>query len=496
MSYAELQEHIHNLSMKKSFVIAVLLFILTSSSTWAQVSLATIFSDNMVFQQGKKVNVWGQATPGESITLRFQEQTKKVIADEAGQWFAQLDELTATKKAQRLTVKGRKNKIELNNILIGEVWLVSGQSNMEYSMNNHPRYSKPKKGDPEYLSNAFKHANNPLIRVLYVKKELKSDTLPTNGWQMASGEALAPVSAIGYFYAKSLTENLDVPVGIISTSWGGTPIETWTPEKAYADSPAFQKQLKNHKLDGVAVGERFEKMVKPIIPYSLKGFLWYQGEQNLIYGDVENYADKQNLLVETWRSAWHDSTLPFYYVQLAPYLYSQRKQDVKGKAWDALPRFWEVQTSCMETPHTGMVVTTDLVENLKDIHPSYKWIVAERLARWALAKDYGKTGITYSGPVYKSLSTKGNEVTLEFEHTGSGLTTNDGKAPDWFYVRTKKGRYEKAKTITIEGDKVIITHDQLSHPVSIRFAWDETATPNLINKEGLPAIPFRIQKDY
>lgn len=476
------------------YKVSILLICFFSAfSLSAQVSLPEVFSHNMVLQQGKKVNIWGDAMPGEEVTVLFQKQKKKTVADENGKWKLQLDELTATKVPQQLIIRGKKNKIRLENVLIGEVWLASGQSNMEYSMNKHPHYAKPKKGDPDYLYNAFKLARNPYIRVLYVEKNLKSDTLPTKGWQMLNEESLAPVSAVAYFFAEFLTEQLDVPVGILSASWGGTPIETWTSEQVYMNSQSFKGQLKEHKLNGVRVGERYDKMIKPIIPYSLKGFLWYQGETNLINGDIEIYAEKQKVLIESWRSAWNDDKLSFYYVQLAPFMYSGRKQDNYGKAWDALPRFREVQVSCLNIPHTGMVSTIDLVENLRDIHPSYKWVVGERLARLALNKDYGKTGMEYCGPVFKKMSVAGNKITLEFDHVGSGLTTRDGKAPDWFTIKNKNGKFGKAKAV-IEGDKIVIVHDQFSQPVSLRFGWDEGAMPNLMNKEGLPAVPFRTEE--
>lgn len=475
-------------------IYVLLVFLTTPFTAFSEVSLPKVLSDNMVLQQGKKVNIWGYADPNESVTIKFQKQTKKTTADGHGNWSVKLDELVATKKPQELIIQGRKNKIVLNNILIGEVWLVSGQSNMEYSMNNHPKYAKPKKGDPDYLYNEFKVANSPIIRILHVEKNLKSDTLPSKGWQEVNEESLAPFSAVGYFFAKALVENLDVPVGILSSSWGGTPIETWTPEQAYLSSPIFADKMSNHRLNGVTVGDRYDKMIKPIAPYSLKGFLWYQGEQNVVMGDTDIYADKQRLLIAGWRSDWQDDDLSFYYVQLAPYIYSQRRQDNVAKTWESLPYFWEVQTSCLNIPNTAMVVTTDLVDNTRDIHPSYKWIVAERLSRLALAKNYGQTDVVCSGPTFKKMEITDDRIILEFDNIGSGLTTNDGKDPDWFYVKDKKGRFSKVDAV-IEDNKIIIPKVSAQEPIKVRFAWDELAMPNLINKEGLPAVPFRTYKD-
>ena len=468
------------------------LMILSATGLQAQIILPKIFNDHMVLQQGKKVPVWGTAAPGAAITVRFQEQVKPAIADEQGRWSVQLDELTASKKPNQLVVQSLKDKVTFRDVLIGEVWLVSGQSNMEYSMHNHPQYAKPKKGDPDFLEKAFKAANDPLIRVLYVEKHLKSDVLPTNGWQKVSPAALAPVSAIGYFYAKALVDSLDVPVGIISSSWGGTSIETWTPSEAYAASSVFGSQLEGEQLHGETVGIRYNKMIAPIAPYSLRGFLWYQGETNLIRGDIGNYADKKKVLIEAWRKSWEDDTLPFYYVQLAPYSYSQRRNDAVVNTWEALPKFWEVQYDCLAIPYTGMVSTTDLVDDVKDIHPSYKWIIAERLARLALAKDYGYEGLPYNGPTFKKMTVADDHILLTFDHAAEGLFTPNGEDPTWFVIKHKSGNYQKAKA-RIEGNTVVIQREKHHLPV-VRFAWDELAMPNLYNKAGLPALPFRTDK--
>jgi len=473
-------------------ILLFLILLLSPSLVASQIKLPKILGNNMVLQQGKPVNIWGYTEPNSFITVKFQKQTKKVKADGNGNWFAVLDELVATKTPQQLTIQGGKSKVVLKNILIGEVWLASGQSNMEYSMNNHPKYAKPQKGDKDYLYNEYKSANNPNIRILHVAKNIKTDTLPSDGWQMINEETLAPVSAVGFFFAKSLVENIDVPVGIITSAWGGTLIETWIPEQSYTNSLVFKNDIINRKLNNIRVGERFEKMIKPMIPYSLRGFLWYQGEQNLINGDMEIYADKQRTLIESWRSVWNDDKLSFYYVQLAPFAYSQRRKDIIAKTWEALPHFWEVQSSCLKIPNTGMITTTDLVDNTNDIHPSYKWIVGERLARLALANDYGMKDIVCFGPTFKSMTEDENKVILEFDNIGPGLVTKNGKAPNWFYIKDSTGRFGKAEAV-IKDNKIIISSDKASKPISIRFGWDEIAMPNLLNKEGLPAVPFRTE---
>lgn len=232
-------------------------------------------------------------------------------------------------------------------------------------------------------------------------------------------------------------------------------------------------------------------MILPIVPYTLKGFLWYQGETNLTLGDREIYTEKQKLLVHSWRELWQDETLPFYYAQIAPHTYSQRRNDKTAHTWQTLPEFWEAQTRCLEEiPYTGMIVTTDLVDKVSDIHPPYKWIVGERFARLALAHQYGKKDLVYSGSVFRKMMVEGEKAILEFDHIGSGLITSDGKAPNWFQIAGKDGYFQKADAV-IQGDKVIVTSQRVKEPVEVRFAWDEVAMPNLCNKEGLPAVSFR-----
>lgn len=436
----------------------------------AAVRTANVFSSHMVVQQDKPFVIWGTADAGEQVTVTFAGKKATTKADSDGRWQATLPAMKANGKGQTVTIKGKNDKQMLADVLIGEVWLASGQSNMEYSMNNHPKYKKPQKGDPDRLQKEWEQASNPHIRLLYVEKNLKTDTLPTSGWQTVTKESLQPFSAAAWFFAKMLQDSLQVPVGIISTSWGGTKIEVWTPGK----------------------GDRYEHMVRPIAPLALRGFLWYQGETNLINGDVDAYQPKFEGMVKAWREAWGDDTLPFYYVQISPYTYSLRKDYIVPHTWQDLPRFWTVQSRCQQTiPNSGMVVTTDIPERLDDIHPPYKWIVGERLCRWALNHTYGHSDVECQGPVLKSATREGSKVVLEFDHADGGLTTSDGKQPDWFYANTKGGRFAKAK-VELDGNRIIVEVGGQKHPV-VRFGFDEVAQPNLRNRAGLPAESFEVK---
>jgi sialate O-acetylesterase len=315
--------------------------------------------------------------------------------------------------------------------------------------------------------------------------------LPTSGWKDCNDTTLRYVSAAGYFFAKELAEKLHIPVGIISSSWGGTKVEEWTPASAYGQSPLFSDTIAgkpDFKINGIKPGKMFEGMIRPIIPYTIKGLLWYQGESNCMTHDTTSFAPKTRLMLDAWKHLWDEGDLSFYYVQIAPYHYSKRK-DKLAHGSDLLPYYWEAQASCLTIPHSGMVVTTDLVDNLKDIHPGYKWEVGRRLALWALDQDYGQD-IVCSGPLYKNMRINENFIELSFNYTGGGLQGSDGKSLNWFEIAGADRKFHPA-IVEIKGDKLIVRSDLVPQPVAVRFAWDETAMPNFVNKAGLPASPFR-----
>jgi len=473
--------------MKKlSLFFFFCLIICTASS---EVILPKVITSNMVLQCKKSVAIWGKAAINEKVTVKFGGQTRIAITDTTGNWQVKLNPMSASAAPRNMIISG-KNTITLENILVGEVWLCSGQSNMEYPLDLRiHRFTKPRKGE-DLAGKELAGTKNPLIRFLYVERKLVP-TLPTEGWKDCSDSTLRSVSAAGYFFAKELAEKLKIPIGIISTSWGGTRVEQWTPQTAYQQSPLFRDSTagkKDFRIDGMVPGKMFEGMLMPIIPYTIKGFLWYQGESNLMIHDTATFALKTRLMIDTWRGLWNDNSLPFYYVQLAPYYYTKRK-DKLAHGSDLLPYYQEAQTKCMEIPYTGMAVTTDLVDDLNNIHPSYKWEVGRRLSLWALAKDYSQK-VDYSGPLYQKMKVKGNSVELEFIQTGSGLMSTDGKPLDWFTVAGKDQIFYPAEAV-IKGNKVVVTSKEVIHPVTVRFAWEETAMPNFCNKEKLPASPFR-----
>ena len=334
-------------------------------------------------------------------------------------------------------------------------------------MRKNSKFEKAARGaGPE---NELEKADNPMIRIFLVRNNYsKPDTKNIRrAWDTAAGAPLRDFSAPGYFFAKELYSKLHVPIGVISNAVPGSAIEPFLPD----------------------TGKFYVTMVKPLAPFALKGFCWYQGETNCFMGDTAQYPEKMKRLIDSWRGLWGSRELPFYFVQIAPFFYSKTRGSVYLE-----PAFWGAQEKALALPHTGMVVTSDLVDSLQDLHPAYKWEIGRRLALWALAKDYGQPGV-YSGPVYKNMIIKGHKIELSFGEVGSGLVSHDGRALDWFEVAGVDGRFVQA-TAKIEGnDKVVVSAKGVDSPMVVRFGWNETAQPNLYNKEGLPAMPFRVNNE-
>lgn len=466
-------------------MIAVLL--LVTCHVQAKVTLPKVLGSNMVLQRNKPLPVWGFAAAGEEVTVTFGNQTKKATANNLGKWEVTLDPLVTSGTPATMTISGT-NTIRLENILVGEVWLCSGQSNMEYSMNKSTKYAEANRSKG-LLKEEFKKIDNPSIRVFLVKRSLYDKGI-NRGWEEASYDALKDFSAAGYFFAEKLQQELNTPIGVISSAVSGSPIERWAPEEAFAGEQNFKAELAKdpEAIDKLNAGKFYYEMIQPLAPFAMRGFLWYQGETNCFQNETFDYTNKLQALISTWRHIWRDNTMPFYYVQIAPFQYSQSK----GKyplTEETLPKFREAQAAALQIPFTGMVVTTDLVDKLEDIHPTYKWEIGRRLALWPLAKDYGKD-IVYTGPMYKRMKIKRKRVELEFTNTGSGLVSHDGKALNWFNVAGTDGEFVPAVAV-IKGDKIVVSAAGVSKPVAVRFAWNEEAQPNFFNKEGLPAAPFR-----
>ncbi|MBS1512867.1 MAG: sialate O-acetylesterase [Bacteroidetes bacterium] len=465
---------------------AVIILVFCIKAT-AQLSLPKIIGNDMVLQNGQPVPVWGTAKPGEVISASFHTQSKKTTADQNGNWMLQLDAMPVSATPSELTITSASQKIILHNILVGEVWLCSGQSNMEYSMRKNDKVIVPA-GETNWPVNEVATAHNNNIRIFLVdRKKMKPDSTHS-GWSVAKDSALRAFSAAGYFFAKKLYEELHVPIGVIESAIPGSRIEPWMPREAFTALPFFRDQTDTiHKIDGEP-GKFYSSMIAPLAPFALKGFLWYQGESNCFLGERLQYAYKMKALINQWRNIWHNNALPFYYVQIAPYDYSKQKGQVPYTE-QSLPEFWEAQTTALQIPHTAMITTTDLNFDLDNLHPHFKWEIGKRLALCALANNY-KKGNEFMGPQYRSMKIAGDHIILYFDHCGKGLMSKDGTPLQNFEIADGKGGYVDANAI-IKKNTVDVSAKGITHPEAVRFAWNEGDHANLYNKDGLPAIPFR-----
>jgi sialate O-acetylesterase len=464
----------------------------------AEIVLPRVIGSDMVLQRQKPLPIWGTASVGEQVTVKFGKQVKHATADTSGKWKVILDPLAASGEPEVMTISGT-NTIKLENILVGEVWLCSGQSNMEYEMRKNSKVAKPDSTDKNSPVDELEHANNHMIRIFWVnQKNLKTTGNYLAKWNIAQDSALKAFSAAGYFFAKNLYAQLHVPIGIISSAISGSRIEPWAPAEAYALSPYFKEQAKGNpvKMEGDP-GKFYHSMIEPLAPFAIRGFLWYQGESGVYLAETISYTHKMQVLIDSWRKLWgndeddEDSTkiMPFYYVQLPPYYYSHTTGNRTVLTPESLPEFREAQTIALNIPGTGMIVTTDLNDDIKNLHPPFKWEVGRRLALVALAKTYKKK-LVYSGPMYQQMHIVGNKIELEFNNTGSALISKDGKPLNWFTIAGSDGKFVEANAV-IKGNKVIVSSADVSAPVAVRFAWNEAAQPNFFNKAGLPASPFR-----
>lgn len=500
----------------------------------AEVRLPRIFGSHMVLQQQKPITIWGWSGPNENLTISLGTDSRQTQANARGEWKVTLP---AREPGAPLTLKvAGSSTVVFDDILIGEVWLASGQSNMEWGI-----------GACQDGKNEIAAANFPQIRLFMVANRwtpVPQDDLeipkegeirPEGRWKICTPETIAEsgyggFSGAAYFFGRELNRQLQLPVGLIDATWGGTRIEPWTPPEGFAGVPALAKEYERVQLGdpraelhqkrlaqvldeteqwAAAARKASEKralvppmptypeellpprdvqhatalyngMIHPLQPFALRGAIWYQGESNL--GEGRLYTEHMKALVNGWRTVWNDPTLAFYYVQIAPYNY--------GGNPERLGEFWEAQDEAQSIPNTGMVVVND-IGNLKDIHPTNKQEVGRRLAAWAFANQYGKKDVVFRGPTFKSLQPEGETLRVNFANTAGKLASRDGQSLTWFeIIDADEGGFVTANA-RIEGDSVILSSPEVKRPVAVRFAWSMLAEPNLMNGAGLPATAFR-----
>ena len=477
-------------------LLAVLTFAACALSVRADVSLPAIFSDHLVLQRDARVPVWGTAAPGEKITDEFAGQSVGTTAATDGKWQVALTNLSVTSAPQTLTIKGT-NTITIQDVLVGEVWLGSGQSNMAFTVNRARDFETEKST-----------ANFPLIR--HFKEESANADSPQTAskgrWMVTTPENVGAFSAALYFFGRELHQTLHVPVGLINSSVGGTPIEAWIDVDVQKNSkkiqttlaalpkappatpsvpaaPAVEKQKSTGKKapkaanTAKAAGGLFNGKIAPLIPFAIRGALWYQGEANSTPGKAPLYEHQLPLLIRDWRARW-GYDFPFAWVQLPNFLGA-------GRDW---PTVREAMLKTLALPHTGMAITIDVGE-ANDIHPKDKQTVGHRLAQWALGTVYQQKVAATSGPLPAGHDIRSNEIILRFIHADGGLVAKDG--PLTGFVVAGADRLWKPATARIVGATVVVSSPEVPAPLAARYAWENLPTCNLYNAAGLPASPFR-----
>jgi sialate O-acetylesterase len=476
----------------------------------ADVKLPGLFSDNMVLQREKPIAVWGWAEDGEKVTVKFGNNEASAEA-RGGKWKVYLPKMKAG-GPHTLTVSG-KNTLSRTNVLIGEVWICSGQSNMEWRM---AQAYEPAK--------AIESSKNEKIRLFTVPK-LKADPAIDDiksAWEFCEPGSVRNFSAVAYYFGRDLQKELGVPVGLIHTSWGGSPAEVWMREEILAENPLYKAEILDvfpdqkkrfdaevakweaEKADLEKEGKKIQRgrpwgvwkpselyngMIAPLIPYAIRGAIWYQGESNA--GRAWQYRTLFTDMIGNWRVDFGQGDFPFLLVQLAPWDQAKKRELSEitklpvESDWAELREAQLLSTKVL--PNVGMAVITDAGDK-DDIHPTQKEPVGARLARAARAIAYGEK-IIYSGPGYTSLQIENEKAIVSFDHVGRGLMAKDGDLKG-FAIAGADRKFVWAKA-EIKGDKVIVTSPEVPNPVAVRYGWADFPVINLFNKDGLPASPFR-----
>ena len=442
----------------------------------AEVSLPAIIGDNMVLQQQSQATLWGWARPGEGVRVEAGwGVTAETVAGAGGQWRMRVPTPPAGGPFS-LRITGDDNTIALGNIMIGEVWICSGQSNMEMTIGSTAVWYK----GVQDAEGEIAAAEHPGIRFFTVANELAAAPRDDcrGAWAACTPQTAAAFSAIGYFFGREIHESLGVTIGLISTNWGGTRAEAWMSEAALGAFSEVTPSPEGTAMHSNMPSVLFNGMIAPLTPYAIRGAIWYQGESNR--STAARYRSLFPALIEDWRRAWGQGEFPFYFVQIAPYRYTG---DVGKTA-----ALREAQLMALATPNTGMTVTMDIGDP-NDIHPTRKKEVGRRLSLLARAGTYGETDLVHSGPLYRSMAVEGSAIRVRFDHAGSGLDLRENPRGHLLIAGSDK-RFVVA-TAVVDGDSVVVSSRRVPEPVAVRYAWEAAAEPNLFNREGLPASPFR-----
>jgi len=516
------QESKEGLNMRG--IITLIIGLATACSTLAELKMPAVFSDGMVLQRDQSVPVWGWADPGAEVTVTFAGQEKTVKAGSDGRFMVRLKKMDASAEPRLLKVVSGDETLEVANVLVGEVWLCSGQSNMQWPVSKANNFENEKA-----------EADYPKIRMFLT--DLKANIEPqqdcSGSWEVCSPETVGDFSATAYFFGRELYQQLGVPIGLIRSCWGGTRIEAWMPMESMAQFSSVMEYKKQQdqmaeNFDEQRVAEQFKEqmaswqakvqkakedgkkpprrprrrinphknqnypanlynaMINPLVPYGIRGAIWYQGEANTKSNEQAMlYRDLIEKMVNEWRDDWDDK-FPFYAVQLVNFKAPQVRP-VEDTGWSLIREsFLKFHK---EVPNVGIAVGIDVGE-ADNIHPTNKQAIGYRLARQALAKTYGKD-VVPGGPIYKSMKKDGNKIVVKFEDVGSGLMEQGGEPLKTFAIAGNDRKFVEAQAVIID-DTVIVSSTEVPDPVAVRYAWaDNPVGCNLFNKEGFPASPFR-----
>lgn len=499
------------------FLLTLIYSCFTLPLARAEIRLPRIFTDNMVLQQQMPIAVWGWASAGEQVTVTLADKSALAQAGDDGKWRVDLPAMPADGKTYELVVKSESGESRtLDNVVLGEVWLCSGQSNMNRGTD-------------------VRNENRPDIRLFWIdgstvpKKEDLGDRIA--GWVPCTPEGLASAkpaivreratprtqfAEVGYVFGRRIHDELKVPVGLIKAAFGGSQVQSWTPLPGIEREYPFDQRVEKGYV-GHTPGLLYQSMIHGIVPLSMRGVVWYQGENN---GRDQEYHIHMKQWIESWRKLWNRPDLPIYFVQIAPTSY----------AGGNMQQLWEAQSWVMHhVPYTGMAVSNDiylhgpwpagevisdegkLTRSPSNPHPPNKHVVGERAANIALVKTYGQPDRVLYGPMFDSYQIDGDKIAIKFKYAGSGLTTRDGRPPNWFYVAPelpekeriydrhhryrRLAKYQQPADAEIVGKDTVVVHvpETVDDPQVVLFAWDCLAIHNLMNKEGLPAVCFRLE---
>lgn len=502
---------------KRPLFLTSFLLLLGSLTLVGDVVLAPLFRDGAVLQRDMPLRIWGRAGPGETIDVTFGGQSKHTLAAADGTWSVTLEPLKASASGRELVARGR-NTVTVRDVLVGDLWLCSGQSNMAWTVN-----------EAANAKEELNKADYPLIRLYQVpKRPAAKPEFSVNGkWQRCSAQTAASFSAVAYYFGRELHKELNVPIGLINSSWGATHIESWLGSEALQQT-AFHPQIRERwdavvvgypaarsayearledwrkakaqaEKDGVPFRRRspaapagpggkmepgalYNGMIHPFVPASLRGVIWYQGESNAVRH--AEYGELFEALIADWRAAFEQPHMPFYYVQLANVV---RKYDPTKEEFSHIR---EAQRAALRLPQTGMAVTIDIGDD-RDIHPGNKQDVGRRLAGLALAGIFEKA-VEYSGPVPTAVEATGRGVRIAFEHVGGGLELRQHRTSSGFELAGKDGAFFPA-VATVTGESLELVSPKVAKPQRVRYAWGNTPPATLFNAAGLPASPFVIE---